>query len=187
MKRGQCHQRQPKSCERNTSVDPLARSGEETKIWSSSQNQCKNPEKEVFSFLLYLKCNRKALTSQPSALSEALCGDPDVDRCCDLFSLASRVGVVDHLCWQEVKQTSYNHSRKRPFRRSQAGCPPCSLLGQHQGCSLATDHLSLSQGPRSGGLSESHFKVTCLAATFVKYFHHREHFFDRKHSPVARS
>ena len=78
---------------------------EGAKFFSSSQNQCKNPGKEVFPFLLYLKGDRKTLTSQPCALSKALCGDPNVDRCCDLFSLAPGVGVVNHLCGQKVKQT----------------------------------------------------------------------------------
>ena len=131
-------------------------------------------QKEGFSFLLYLKGDCKALTTQPRALGQTLVGDPNVNRRCDLFPLAPGVGVVNHLCQEQVKQgSSYNKNLEAkgttPFRRSQPGCPPCNLQGRHPGCSLATGRLPLSQGPRSGGLSESHFEVICLLANFVKY------------------
>ena len=80
--------------------------GKETKFISSLQKRLQNLEKEDVSCLLYLKSDCKALTAQPCALGQALVGNSDVDRRRDLLPLAPRVGVVNHLGQEPVKQES---------------------------------------------------------------------------------
>ena len=75
---------------------------------------------EGFPCILYLKGDCKALTSQPRALSEALVGDPDVNRRRDLFPFAPGVGVVNHLWQEQVKQGS-SYSKTRVFIQPEHG------------------------------------------------------------------
>ena len=162
MRMGQCRQLQQKRCARNNVVDRRARSEQRNHIYVYSPITTQKSRKK-FLLILYLKSDCKALTAQPCALSQALVGNSDVDRRRDLLPLAPGVGVVNHLRQGQVKQESFvlpelgRNFSKTPFRRSQAGCLPCNLQGQHPECSLAIDRLPLYQGPRSGGLSESHF------------------------------
>ena len=86
----------------------------ETKLKPSSQKY------EGFPCILYLKGDCKALTSQPRALSEALVGDPDVDRRRDLLPFAPGVGVVNHLWQEQVKQGS-SYSKTRVFIQPELG------------------------------------------------------------------